>query len=70
MNPGYQVIGVNERAIGPRSVKVRGTLLTFSGTVSMACADDARRTGPRLPLSVPPAGDIGGAVGVGVTMGK
>jgi hypothetical protein len=45
VNPGYQVIGVNERAIGPRSVKVKGTLLTLSGTVSMAWADDARRTG-------------------------
>ena len=42
----YRVIGLNERAISPRSVKVKGSPLTFSGTVSMAWADVAIVKGP------------------------
>ena len=37
----YQVIGLNERAIGARPAKVKGGPLTFSGTISMAWADVA-----------------------------
>jgi hypothetical protein len=42
----YQVIGVNERAISPRSVKVKGAPITFSGSISMAWADVAIVEGP------------------------
>ena len=42
----YQVIGVNERAIQPRSMKGKGAPLTFSGIISMAWADVAIVSGP------------------------
>jgi hypothetical protein len=42
----YQVIGLAERAISPQSVKLKGTPVTFSGTVSMAWADVAIVSAP------------------------
>jgi hypothetical protein len=40
------VIGVVEKAISPKSVKVKGSPIKFSGTVSMAWADAAIVSGP------------------------
>ena len=42
----YRVIGLNEKAISARSVMVKGSPLTFSGTISMAWADVAIVKGP------------------------
>ena len=42
----YQVIGLNEKAISARSVTVKGSSLTFSGTISMAWADVVIVKGP------------------------
>jgi hypothetical protein len=42
----YQVIGLNEKAISARSVMVKGSPLTFSGTISMAWADVTIVSGP------------------------
>jgi hypothetical protein len=37
----YQVIGLGEKALSQKSVKVKGSPITFSGTISMAWADVA-----------------------------
>ena len=42
----YQVIGINEKAINVKSVKIKNYPLTFSGTISMAWADVALVGGP------------------------
>ena len=37
----YQVIGINEKAISIKSLKIKNYPLTFSDTISMAWADIA-----------------------------
>ena len=56
----YQVIGLGEKALSRESVMVKGSPITFSGTISMAWADVAIVTAPgqreRLQRAAPRPG--------------